>query len=261
MSRTGTAEDLAALLRERGPAVVLTGAGMSTESGIPDFRSAQGIWAEVDPMEVASIDAFRRDPVRVWQWYGPRIHGLLAAEPNAGHLALAELERAGGVRAVVTQNIDTLHTRAGSVDVIEVHGSIRRFDCLVCGAAVTLDDVLVQLDEREAPVCPLCTAILKPGVVMFGELLPADAFERAEALARDAGVLVAVGSSLQVWPVAGIPAATLEAGGALAIVNDEPTGYDGDAALVVRGRAAAALVGAARILVDGAFADGPDAAS
>ena len=135
MSRTGTADDLASLVEERGPAVVLTGAGMSTESGIPDFRSAQGMWAEVDPIEVASIDAFRRDPVRVWRWYGPRIHGLLAAEPNAGHRALAELERAGHVRAVVTQNIDTLHTRAGSADVVEVHGSIRRFDCLACGAA------------------------------------------------------------------------------------------------------------------------------
>lgn len=261
MSRTGTAADLASLVRERGPALVLTGAGMSTESGIPDFRSAQGIWAEVDPMEVASIDAFRRDPVRVWQWYGPRIHGLLAAEPNAGHRALAELERGGHVRAVVTQNIDTLHTRAGSADVVEVHGSIRRFDCLACGAAVTLDDVLAQLEEREAPVCPLCTAILKPGVVMFGELLPADAFLRAERLAEEAGVLVAVGSSLQVWPVASLPAVALRAGGALAIVNDEPTGYDADAALIVRGRAAEALAGVARILSDAAFADGADPAS
>ena len=192
--------------------MVLTGAGMSTESGIPDFRSAQGMWADVDPMEVASIDAFRRDPVRVWQWYGPRIHGLLAAEPNAGHRALAELERAGHVQAVVTQNIDTLHTRAGSADVVEVHGSISRFECLGCGAAVTLDDVLAQLREREAPVCPLCAAILKPGVVMFGELLPVDAFLRAEHLAQEAGVLVAVGSSLQVWPVAGLPAETLAGG-------------------------------------------------
>ena len=241
--------------------MVLTGAGMSTESGIPDFRSAQGMWAEVDPMEVASIEAFRRDPVRVWQWYGPRIHRLLAAEPNPGHRALAELERSGHVQAVVTQNIDTLHTRAGSGEVVEVHGSIRRFDCLACGVAVPLDDVLEQLEEREAPVCPVCSAILKPGVVMFGELLPVDPFLRAERLAQEAGVLVAVGSSLQVWPVAGLPAATLRAGGALAIVNDEPTGYDDDAALIVRGRAAEALAGAARLLTDGAFADGADSAS
>src|SRR5512146_1755662 len=110
MSVVGTAADLAVLVR--GPAVALTGAGMSTESGIPDFRSATGIWAEVDPFEVASIEAFHRDPLRVWRWYGTRIGGLLAAEPNAGHEALAALERAGHVRAVVTQNIDLLHTRA-----------------------------------------------------------------------------------------------------------------------------------------------------
>jgi len=255
MSRTGTADDLATLLRERGPAVVLTGAGMSTESGIPDFRSAQGIWAEVDPFEVASIDAFRRDPRRVWQWYGPRIHGLLAAEPNAGHHALASLERQGHVRAVVTQNIDTLHTRAVSEDVVEVHGSIRRFVCLGCRATASLDEVLAQLEVRDAPECAACATILKPGVVMFGELLPVDAFARAEALAREAGLLVAVGSSLQVWPVAGLPAETIRAGGAFAIVNDEPTAYDGDARLVVRGRSAEALARVAEMLVEAGAAD------
>jgi len=255
MPRTGTAEDLATLLREHGPAIVLTGAGMSTESGIPDFRSAQGIWAEVDPFEVASIDAFRRDPRRVWQWYGPRIHGLLAAEPNAGHHALASLERQGHVRAVVTQNIDTLHTRAGSEDVVEVHGSIRRFVCLGCRATASLDEVLAQLEVRDAPECAACATILKPGVVMFGELLPVDAFARAEALAREAGLLVAVGSSLQVWPVAGLPAETIRAGGVFAIVNDEPTAYDGDARLVVRGRSAEALARVAEMLVEAGAAD------
>jgi NAD-dependent deacetylase len=250
MPRTGTADDLATLLSEHGPAVVLTGAGMSTESGIPDFRSAQGMWAEVDPFEVASIDAFRRDPVRVWQWYGPRIAGLLAAEPNAGHHALAALGRGGHVRAVVTQNIDTLHTRAGSEDVVEVHGSIRRFVCLSCRATASLDEVLAQLTVRDAPECAECATILKPGVVMFGELLPIEAFARAEALAREAGVLLAVGSSLQVWPVAGLPSETIRGGGALAIVNDEPTGYDDEATLVVRGRAADALRAVADALAD-----------
>jgi NAD-dependent deacetylase len=260
MARTGTAEELASLIRERGPAVVLTGAGMSTESGIPDFRSAQGMWADVDPFEVASIDGFQRDPVRVWQWYGPRIHGLLAAEPNDGHRALAGLERAGHVRAVVTQNIDTLHTRGGSEDVVEVHGSIRRFVCLACQTTAGLDAVLDQLRVRAAPECPSCGAILKPGVVMFGELLPVDEFARAERLARDAGVLVAVGSSLQVWPVAGLPDETVRAGGALAIVNDEPTPYDEAATLLVRGRAAEALARVARILTAGASALPPDTA-
>ncbi len=247
MRAVGT-EELATLVRERGPLVVLTGAGMSTESGIPDFRSAHGLWADVDPFEVASIEAFRRDPVRVWRWYGPRIEGLLAAEPNEGHGALAALERAGHVRAVVTQNIDTLHTRAGSADVIEVHGSISRFECLRCAESATLEAVLAQLEERDAPECVECGAILKPGVVMFGELLPVAALARAEALCRETGALLVVGSSLEVWPVAGLPGETLRTGGALAIVNLETTPYDDDAAIVVRASAAPTLAAVARAL-------------
>jgi NAD-dependent deacetylase len=248
MRAVGTAAELASLIRDRGPAVVLTGAGMSTESGIPDFRSAGGIWADVDPFEVASIDAFRRDPLRVWRWYGPRISGLLAALPNAGHAALAALERAGHVRAVITQNIDLLHTRAGSRDVIEVHGSIARFPCLACGGQETLEDVLAQLETREAPLCRGCASIVKPGVVMFGELLPVDAMERAERLARETGLLLVVGSSLQVWPVAGLPGDTTHAGGALAIVDLGETPYDEVADVVVRGPAGAALAAVARAL-------------
>jgi len=244
----GTAAQLASLIRARGPAVVLTGAGMSTESGIPDFRSASGIWSDVDPFEVASIDAFRRDPLRVWRWYGPRIAGLLTAQPNAGHLALAALERAGHVRAVVTQNIDLLHTRAGSKDVVEVHGSISRFSCLACGGEETLAAILAQLETREAPLCSGCAEIVKPGVVMFGELLPAQAMERAERLARETGLLLVVGSSLQVWPVAGLPGDTVGGGGALAILNLEETPYDGSAEIVVRGPSGPALGAVARAL-------------
>src|SRR5919106_4748392 len=137
----GVAE-LAALLRERQPCVVLTGAGISTESGIPDFRSPTGIWAETDPFEVASIQAFRRDPERVWEFYRRRIGMLLEAEPNAGHYAIAEFERRGLVEAGVPQNIDTLHSRAGSREVVEVHGSIRAAVCLSCGGEESADDVL-----------------------------------------------------------------------------------------------------------------------
>lgn len=243
-----SAADLAALIRAEGPCVVLTGAGMSTESGIPDFRSATGIWAEVDPFEVASIDAFRADPERVWRWYGPRIHGLLAAEPNPGHHALAALERAGHVTAVVTQNIDTLHSRAGSRDVIEVHGSIRSFRCLACATDEPLDAVLAQLEVREAPVCGACHAILKPGVVMFGELLPAAAMRRAEELAAATGLLLVVGSSLQVWPVAELPGAALRGGAAVAILNREETPYDAAAAVVLREPAGETLADVARLL-------------
>jgi NAD-dependent deacetylase len=242
------AEELASLILERGPAVVLSGAGMSTESGIPDFRSAGGLWEEVDPYEVASIDAFRRDPWRVWSWYGPRVGMLAAAEPNAGHLALAELERDRHVLAVATQNIDSLHTRAGSADVVELHGSIRRFDCLSCGAVATLDTVLAQLATEPAPACAACGVILKPGVVMFGELLPERGMARAERLCRETGLLLVLGSSLEVWPVATLPGETVRAGGALAIVNLGETPYDGDATLVVRERTAVVLSEVAQLL-------------
>ena len=159
---------------------------MSTESGIPDFRSASGIWAEVDPFEVASIDAFRRDPLRVWRWYGPRIGGLLAAEPNAGHVALAELERAGHVRAVVTQNIDLLHTRAGSEDVVEVHGSIRGSGASRAARRRRTTGARTARVPGGAALRG-CGTMLKPGVVMFGELLPADAMNRAELLCGTRG--------------------------------------------------------------------------
>ena len=232
-----SAVELAALIRERQPCVVLTGAGVSTESGIPDFRSPTGIWAEIDPFEVASIQAFRRDPERVWSFYRERIHTLRAAEPNAAHHALAELERRGLVSAIVTQNIDTLHSRAGSREVIEVHGSIRTAQCLRCLRTEPADAVLVQFEDRTAPICAYCGEILKPGVTLFGELLPAGAIERATDLARSAGLMLVVGSSLEVWPVAGLP---LEAR-AFAIVNRGPTPFDDRALLKIDAAAGATL--------------------
>ena len=200
-----TVAALAELVRTYQPCVVLTGAGISTESGIPDFRSPTGIWAEYDPMEYATIDAFRRDPVKIWEFYALRFEVLTRAEPNGGHLALAELERRGLVASVITQNIDGLHERAGSQDVIEVHGSISNADCLECGERVPLQEVVSALRDAAAPPCPSCGAILKPGVVMFGELLPAEAMDRATELVRRAGLLLVVGSSLEVHPVAGLP--------------------------------------------------------
>ncbi len=208
---------------------MLTGAGISTESGIPDFRSPDGIWAEVDPFEVASVQAFRRDPERVWSFYRTRIGLLLEALPNSGHHALAELECRGLVQAIVTQNIDGLHVSAGSREVIEVHGSIRSAVCLGCLWTEGLDDVLAQLAHRSAPVCVQCGEILKPGVTLFGELLPARAMERATELARGAGLVLVVGSTLEVWPVAGLP---LEAR-ALAIVNRGHTALDDRALLKI----------------------------
>jgi NAD-dependent deacetylase len=221
--------ELAALIRQQQPCVVLTGAGVSTESGIPDFRSATGIWANVDPFEVASVHAFQRDPARVWSFYRERIQVVRDAEPTAAHLALADLERRGLVQAVITQNIDTLHERAGSRDVVEVHGSIRSAQCLGCLWTEPADAVLAQLEDSRAPTCPQCGEVLKPGVVLFGELLPADAMERATQLARSARLMLVVGSSLEVWPVAGLP---LEAR-AFAIVNRGPTALDDRATLKI----------------------------
>jgi NAD-dependent protein deacetylase/lipoamidase len=240
--------ELAELIRERQPCVVLTGAGISTESGIPDFRSPTGIWAQYDPMEYATISAFRRDPVKVWEFYALRLEVLTSAVPNAGHLALAELERHGLVRAVVTQNIDGLHQRGGSREVVEVHGSIRTASCLACGTRVPLDDVVAALRSSAAPPCPQCGEILKPDVVMFGELLPVDAIDRASALARDAGLLLVVGSTLEVYPVAALPEDTLAGGGSIAIVNRGSTPYDRRAALRIDGGAGETLSAVAEAL-------------
>jgi NAD-dependent deacetylase len=243
---------LADLIRDRQPCVVLTGAGVSTESGIPDFRSPTGLWATFDPLEYGSIDAFRADPLKVWSFYKPRVAMLTEAEPNPAHVALAELERLGFVEAVVTQNIDLLHERAGSQDVVEVHGSIRTATCPRCGGCQPLERVLELLAEADAPACPDCAAILKPDVVFFGELLPPAAIERAYELAHRARLLLVVGSALEVYPVAALPEETLAAGGALAIVNRGRTPYDGRAALRVDGAAGEVLPAVVEALRSGA---------
>jgi NAD-dependent deacetylase len=239
-------ERLAALIRENQPCVVLTGAGASTESGIPDFRSPTGIWAEFDPMEYATLGAFQRDPRKVWRFYAPRFDMLADAQPNRVHTALASLEREGLVQAIVTQNIDTLHERAGSQDVIEVHGSIRTSSCLACGARYPLAEVVPLIESGEgAPGCPACGAVLKPDVVFFDELLPPGAMERATELAATARLLLVVGSGLEVYPVAGLPQTTLDGGGKVVVVNQTPTWVDREAALVLRDRAGDVLEAAA----------------
>jgi NAD-dependent deacetylase len=229
---------LAELLREAQPCLVLTGAGVSTESGIPDFRSPSGIWKQFDPLEYGSLDAFLADPEKVWRFYGPRFAMLASAEPNRAHVALAELEELGFVSAVVTQNIDLLHGRAGSRDVVEVHGSIATCTCPGCGTTCRLADVLAQLeDDAAAPRCSACGVILKPDVVFFGELLPTAAIDRAYALAREARLCLVVGSALEVYPVAELPLETLRAGGRMAIVNRGPTALDARAEVRVEGGA------------------------
>jgi NAD-dependent deacetylase len=240
---TAQAARLAELLRDADRAVVLTGAGVSVPSGIPDFRSPRtGLWENVDPMEVAHIDAWRRDPDRFWRFYGDRFASLTDKQPNGAHLALAELERRGLIRGVITQNIDRLHRAAGTERLIEVHGSIEWSVCMQCGGKVALDRVVEQLRADDgAPECACCFTPLKPDVVLFGELLPERALSEAQALALDSDLMVCVGSSLEVYPVAGLPAITRGAGGRLALVTQGATPYDDEAEVKLGGDVVAEL--------------------
>jgi NAD-dependent deacetylase len=225
--RTGAAR-VAELIQASESVVALTGAGISVPSGIPDFRSSgTGVWTNVDPMEVAHIDVFWRDPQRFWHFYGERFQTLEHKRPNRAHEALAKLEAAGLLDAVITQNIDRLHGRAGSRDVIEVHGTIDQSSCLSCGASYPLADVRARqaADPGRVPRCE-CSSPLKPDVVLFGECLAVDALVRSERLAAGADLMLCVGSSLEVHPVAALPEMTLDAGGRIAILTQGATPFD-----------------------------------
>jgi NAD-dependent deacetylase len=227
---TPQAERLAELLGQSRRAVALTGAGVSVPSGIPDFRTPEtGLWAKVDPMEVAHVSVFEGEPERFWSYYRPRFQSLGDKEPNRAHEALAALERRGLIEGVITQNIDRLHRAAGSENVIEVHGSIETSSCTACGIVFGLDEVESLFDQRGVALCSACGGAVKPDVVLFGEMLPAEAIERATELAEAADLMLCVGSSLAVHPVAGLPQRTLERGGKLAIVTKGGTPYDGEA--------------------------------
>ena len=239
---TVEATRLARLLGESSSAVALTGAGISVPSGIPDFRSpGTGIWEKVDPFEVATIEAFHRDPARFWSFYRPRFETLGDKEPNAAHEALVELERRGMLDAVVTQNVDRLHRKAGTRGLIEVHGSIDTSSCTSCGASWHLEEVGGLFGAEGVAVCAECGGHVKPDVVLFGELLPEAAMNEAQELAARADLLLCVGSSLEVYPVAGLPELTLASGGEVAIVTQGPTPYDDRAAVRMDGDVVADL--------------------
>ena len=228
---------LAELIRDAGSVVALTGAGISVPSGIPDFRTpGTGLWENVDPMEVAHIDAWRRDPARFWHFYGDRFATLGAKRPNRAHGALVALERAGRLDAVITQNIDMLHRKAGTRELVEVHGTIEHSSCLTCGATYPVAQVRARLAAAAdgVPRCD-CGAPLKPDVVLFGELLPEGALERAYALAAGADVLLCIGTSLEVHPIAQLPSITRQCGGAVAIVTQGETPWDDRAVVKLDG--------------------------
>lgn len=222
---------------------VLTGAGVSTESGLPDFRSTPvpgrtgGLWTGIDPMRVASATAFARDPDAFYRFYRERLSHLAGAEPNPAHRAIAQLEALGLVQLVITQNVDRLHQAAGSRQVVEVHGNLREARCQRCGGVVPIGEMTGQLDAGDRPRCAECGDLLRPNVVLFEEMLPAEAYDRGAAACLRCEALLVVGSSLEVYPVAGLPLLAKEHRAKILIVNREPTACDHLADVLLRGQA------------------------
>lgn len=216
------------IIRASRNAVVLTGAGISTASGIPDFRSANnGLWEKYDPFEVASLVAFRYDPLRFYEWLRGLAVDIYRAEPNPAHFGLAELEQMGIVRSVVTQNIDNLHQRAGSRRVLEVHGSMSTLTCTRCYETYDAQSFIAPyLENGEIPYCPGCSSILKPDLVLMGEQLPARTWLQAQQACKECDLMIVAGSSLEVLPVAGLPMRALENGAHLILINYSSTYLD-----------------------------------
>ena len=208
--------------------VVLTGAGISTPSGIPDFRSSDtGLWERYDPFEVASLSAFRYNPEKFFQWIRPLAINIHHASPNAAHISLARLEKMGYIQTIITQNIDRLHQKAGSLNVLEVHGSIQSLVCVRCfhqfDSEGFLDTILVK---GQVPYCPDCGGVLKPNLILMGEQLPAKVWLQAQEASKKCDLMMVVGSSLEVLPVAGLPMRALENGAHLILINHTPTYLD-----------------------------------
>jgi NAD-dependent deacetylase len=216
--------------------VAFTGAGHSTASGIPDFRSPDsGLWEKHNPMLVASVWAFRLNPKTFYDWIRPMADLLLAARPNLAHDALADLEAMGFLKAIITQNIDNLHQRAGSRRVLELHGHMREATCIRCYRIEPIDPALQNLiREGHVPRCA-CGGVLKPNVILFGEQLPVRILNEAMAEARRCDLMLVAGSSLEVTPAADIPFLAVESGAKAIIVNRQPTAFDAYAQLVIDG--------------------------
>ena len=215
----------AELVREARRIVVLTGAGISTPSGIPDFRSeGKGLWSRDEPLEVASLETFRRSPEKFFHWFRPLAGQIVDAKPNAAHLALAEFERAGHTITIATQNIDGLHHTAGSSKVVELHGTIRTLSCTGCFKQYDSKSFLKPyILDGTIPLCANCNGILKPDVILFGEQLPQTAWLEAQKETRQADLVIVAGSSLEVLPVAGLPMQAVDRGAHLIVINNTPT--------------------------------------
>lgn len=244
--RNNTDEDrltaAATLLEEASYTVALTGAGISRPSGIPDFRSPEsGLWESYDPMEVASIYSFRRDPARFFDWVRPLIETTQAADPNPAHGALTTLQQHGYLHEIITQNIDGLHEAAGSEKVLPVHGHTRTATCIQCGRDTSAEPLWDVVIAGDIPTCTACGGVLKPDVVFFGELLPEEIFDAAQRAAERSDLVLVAGSSLEVTPAADLPFASLNRGGKLLIVNKGPTQLDRYATVKIDGDVASIL--------------------
>jgi NAD-dependent deacetylase len=223
------------ILRQSRHAVALTGAGISTPSGIPDFRSrGSGLWEKHDPVEVASITAFKQRPENFYRWLRPFLNTIITAKPNPAHHALTQLEAHGPLKAIITQNIDTLHKRAGSQNVLEVHGHLREATCLRCYDIYQTESILEDFFAADAvPQCPSCGGVLKPNVILFGELLPVSVLNKAKQQVRSCDVMLAIGSSLEVAPVGDLPLLAKQAGAYLIFINLIETHLDPLAEVVI----------------------------
>ena len=236
-------EYAAALFHEAKRVVALTGAGISTPSGIPDFRSeGTGLWAENEAMEVASLATFRYTPERFYEWFRPLASQIIDSQPNPAHIALAELENAGHLHTIITQNIDVLHQKAGSTKVIETHGTLNTLSCTACFHQEKATPYLTSYVKKgEIPHCPKCGSIFKPDVILFGEQLPQKAWFEAQRECRACDLMLVIGSSLEVLPVAGLPMQALDRGAHLIIINQTPTYLDVRADIVMSEDAAKIL--------------------
>ena len=216
------------ILRSSKSAVVLSGAGISTASGIPDFRSTDGgLWEIYDPFEVASLASFRYNPERFFDWMHPLAMNMSVAQPNIAHYGLARLEQAGWIKTIITQNIDALHQRAGSHHVIEIHGSMQALTCVRCYTQYPSAQFLPDyLEKKQIPYCPACGGVLKPNLVLFGEQLPSQAWLEAVQASKTCDAMIVIGSSLEVLPVAGLPMRAVENGAHLILINRNPTYID-----------------------------------
>ncbi len=218
---------LKALLDAAERVVIFTGAGISAESGIPTYRGAGGMWSKYDPEIYASIDYFRRDPSYYWRFFRDVRHDLITrAKPCPAHLAVAELERRGKVCAVITQNIDGLHRKAGSNRVLELHGNTNRFYCFECRAPYSIEQTCELMEQQLPPCCTECGGVLRPDVVLFGEMLPTEVVNEAAREAESCDLMIVIGSSLVVYPAANLPYQAKMSGAGLVIINVDPTPLD-----------------------------------